>query len=206
MLALKWQHIDFNAGTMLVHSAKTERHKDGGQRLVPLFAELRPLLLQAFTEALEGAEYVIGKSRDGGVNRRTQAERIIERAGVPIWPKLFVNLRASRATELANQYPGDVCAAWLGHTEAIADEFYRQVTGEDFQRAVGEGGAEAARNPANQADKLAHTSAQPTGLGNEETPVLPGFIVAYDTLAGAAIPPRGVEPRRMQPVFPIDFN
>ena len=47
-----------------------------------------------------------------------------------------LRLRASRATELADFFPSHVCAAWLGHTEKIADAFYRQVTDEHFTRAV----------------------------------------------------------------------
>jgi hypothetical protein len=43
-----------------------------------------------------------------------------------------------------------VRAAWLGHTEAVADEFYRTVTDEHFARAIA-GPAEAAQNAAQQA-------------------------------------------------------
>jgi hypothetical protein len=42
-----------------------------------------------------------------------------------------------------------VCAAWLGHTERIADAFYRQVTDEHFTRATA-ASEEAAQNPAQQ--------------------------------------------------------
>jgi len=45
-------------------------------------------------------------------------------------------LRASRATELADAFPSHVASAWLGHTEAIADAHYRQVTEEHFVKAV----------------------------------------------------------------------
>lgn len=55
-------------------------------------------------------------------------ERIIERAGVVPWPKVFHNLRASRQTELAERYPIHVVCAWLGNSEPIAKEHYLQVT------------------------------------------------------------------------------
>lgn len=64
-------------------------------------------------------------------------QRIIRRAGVEVWPKLWQNLRASRATELADAFPSHVCASWLGHTEAIADAHYRQTTDAHFARASG---------------------------------------------------------------------
>lgn len=51
--------------------------------------------------------------------------------------KPFQNMRATRATELADQFPSHICAKWLGHTERIADEFYRSVTDEHYSRATG---------------------------------------------------------------------
>ena len=194
VLSLRWQHVNFEAGTVLVHSPKTEHHEGGGQRLVPLFAELRPLLLVAFSEAVAGTVYVIGRSRDGGVNLRTQAQRIIERAGVTPWPKLFVNLRASRATELASEYPGHVCAEWLGHTEAIADEFYRQVTNEHFKQATGERAEKAAREAAQSGAESTCTEPQLAGSENGKSPVLPGLSARYGSMPNIYLPPRGVEP------------
>src|SRR6185369_10764718 len=69
-------------------------------------------------------------------NLRTQLNRIIKAAGLTPWAKLFQNLRASRATELAAEHPGHVAAAWLGHSNTVADKHYRQVTDADFERAA----------------------------------------------------------------------
>ena len=46
------------------------------------------------------------------------------------------NLRASRATELADLSRPHVCAAWLGHTDAIAEAHYRMVRDEHFDKVV----------------------------------------------------------------------
>jgi len=48
-------------------------------------------------------------------NLMRRLNRIIENAGVPIWEKLFQNLRASRSTELANAYPATQIKSWMGH-------------------------------------------------------------------------------------------
>ena len=64
------------------------------------------------------------------------------------WPKPWQNMRASRATDLADQFPSHVCAAWLGHTEAVANEFYRQVTDEHFVKAQQSAAQKAAQYPA----------------------------------------------------------
>ena len=52
------------------------------------------------------------------------------------WPRLFHNLRASRETELAENSPVHVVAAWLGNTPRIAMRHYLQVRESDFLKAV----------------------------------------------------------------------
>ena len=52
------------------------------------------------------------------------------------WPKLFHNLRATRETELADEYPIKTVCEWIGNSPAIAAEHYLQVTEEHFQRAA----------------------------------------------------------------------
>ena len=106
---------------------------------MPLFPELRPYLEKANEEFLEdfdpkakrfSEQPVITRYRSSNSNLRTQLNRIIKAAG------LFQNLRASRATELAAEHPGHVAAAWLGHSNTVADKHYRQVTDADFERAA----------------------------------------------------------------------
>ena len=72
----------------------------------------------------------------GHKNLRAWLERAILKAGMKPWPKLWQNIRATRATELADKYPSHVAAAWLGHTEQIANGHYRQVTAEHYGRAT----------------------------------------------------------------------
>jgi len=90
-----------------VHSPKTE-HLGKGTRTVPIFPELHPLLLEAFEQAEAGAEQVISRYRPDTKNIRTQFRKIILRAGRVPWPKLFQNLRSTRETELAEEYPVQV--------------------------------------------------------------------------------------------------
>src|SRR5262249_45065918 len=84
----------------------------------------------------EGAIYVISRYRDTNQNLRTRFAKIIRRAGLTPWPKLFHNLRASRQTELVERYPIHVVCAWLGNTAAVAAEHYLQVTEDHFQSAA----------------------------------------------------------------------
>ena len=89
-------------------------------------------------QADEGTEYVITRYRDANANLRTQLQRIIRKAGLTPWPRLFHNLRATRQTELAECFPAHVVCAWIGNTERVAQNHYLQVTDAHFVKAVSE--------------------------------------------------------------------
>ncbi len=151
LCSMRWRDIDWSGNRMTVHSPKTEHHADKDKRVVPIFPELRPYLDEVFAAASKGFEQTVnadewilpgfrGKAaNDGnwrGVNLRTQFEKIIKRAGLTPWPRLWHNLRASRQTELEDRFPSHVVCAWLGNSEAIARKHYLQVREVDFQKAA----------------------------------------------------------------------
>jgi len=133
---LKWSDIDWDKGTVLIHSPKTEHHEGGESRVCPLFEEVGPLLLEAFHEAPSGSVYVIADPDKRSLkpkNLRTHFERIIKRAGIAIFPKPFQNLRSSRETELAAIKPIQDVAKWMGNTPAVAMNHYLQAKQDTFQ-------------------------------------------------------------------------
>jgi integrase len=138
-LKLCWGDIDLAGGRMTVHSPKTEHHRGKEKRVVPIFPELREYLEDvqelAGDLANNSTEPVISRYREGA-NLRTQLERIIRRAGLKPWPKLFQNLRASRQTELAKEHPIHVACAWIGNSPRVAGNHYLQVTDTDFEVAL----------------------------------------------------------------------
>ena len=136
VVALRWGDIDWANETFTVTSTKTEQHEGKGSRVVPIFPELLPLLEEAFDMAKEGTEYVIQRYRNPAQNLRTQLKKIIRRASVEPWPKLWQNLRSSRETELVERFPIQVVTAWLGNTTAVAMKHYLQVTDTHRQRAT----------------------------------------------------------------------
>lgn len=103
---------------------------------VPLFPELREPLLEVFGEAEPGTEHVITRYRDTRQNLRTQLCRIIRKAGLKVWQKLWHNCRSARQTELAERYPIHVVCAWLGNSRAVAQSHYLQVTDAHLERAA----------------------------------------------------------------------
>ncbi len=195
-LALTWDDIDWAGNRFTVHSPKTERHEGGESRIVPMFPELRPHLEHAWEQAQEGAEHVITHYRDASQNLRTQFQRIIKRAGLTPWPKLFQNLRASRATELAAAHPAHVAAAWLGHSALVAQKHYWQVTDADFEKATPEKPSEnsASQKAAQQAHVTGRTPSQASTPAHEKTPVLQGLATHCDILHMDLVPPEGLEP------------
>ncbi len=157
-LRLKWQDVDFEHSHFIVHASKTEHHEDGGIRTVPMFPELRPLFQYAFDMAKEGDVFCITRYRDKSVNLRTQLSKIIRRAGLEPWPKLFQNLRSTRETELFKMTNGNVKAVctWIGNSPKVALEHYAQVTEADLQEAAK---MSLLNDAENQAQKTAHNAA-----------------------------------------------
>jgi hypothetical protein len=121
---------------MVVHSPKTEHHQGKDRRLVPLYPELLPYLQESFELAAAGTEFVITRYRKQNSNLRTSLERIICKAQLKPWPKLFQNLRSSRETELTQKFPLHVVCAWMGNSQLVAAKHYLQVTDEHFRAAT----------------------------------------------------------------------
>ena len=69
-------------------------------------------------------------------NLRTELLRLLKKARIEPWPRLFHNLRATRETELVAHFPIHVVAHWLGNTPDIAMRHYLLVTEGDFAKAA----------------------------------------------------------------------
>lgn len=125
VLRLRWEDIDFARKRFLVHSSKTEHHEGHAHRQLPLFPEIADALKQV---PQGNHPHVITRYRLPNSNLRTQLKRIIQRADMEPWPKLFQNLRSSCETELAERFPLHVVTAWLGNSIDVAQKHYLQVT------------------------------------------------------------------------------
>jgi integrase len=148
VLSLRWEDVDWERQRIMVQSPKTEHHPGKECREIPLFLELRPYLEKARAAAGKDTVYVvdenlrkraIGKNGWRNANLRTQFKRLIERAGLKPWPRLFHNLRASRETELAKSYPLKAVTEWFGNTMTVAVKHYLQATDSDFEKAASQG-------------------------------------------------------------------
>ena len=163
---LQWGDVDFEHGRLTVRSPKTEHHGGGhAVRLVPIVPRLREILADAFDAAKEGERLVVPMAARPGANLRTTAEKVIERAAVETWPRLFQNLRASCETDWVQKYPAHVCAKWLGHSPTIAATHYLQVRDAHFRDAIESSGQSGAKSGAESGARAAHFGAQQPSAG-----------------------------------------
>ncbi|RCS43974.1 hypothetical protein DTL42_18490 [Bremerella cremea] len=132
-------------------TAYAEHHAGKAYRIIPIFPELEPYQQDGCELLDDGQKHLINRYRDSNANLRTQFLRILRKASVQPWEKLFQNMRASRATELADEYPEHVATAWIGHSVKVARNHYWQVTDDHFAKALkrtDEPAKKAAQNPA----------------------------------------------------------
>ncbi len=194
--ALRWGDINWERGTIRVTCPKLAHNENFASRIIPLFPELREPLLSLFAEAEAGSEYVIARHRLGSANLRTQFERIIARAGLKPWPRLFHNLRASRESELMREYDLATVCGWLGNSPEVAARHYATSIdlNADFQRAVGLVSGEAqqkAQQSASVGDGHDMTSAPPEP---NETPLNRGADTNRRARASAVTTPEWARP------------
>ena len=193
-LLLKWTDIDWHRGRIRVTSPRTEHHDGKSERIIPLFPELRPILEAAWDEAPEGTEFVITRCRDTNQNLRTQLQRIIAKAGLKGWPKLFHNLRATRETELAGQHPVHVVCDWdwqfaVDRCETRSVRLGRRL----HQGHRGDRQADA-HSDAATVRKAWKRPARDVGQ-KRSNPCFAGVFESLQLIAEKGLPPLGLEPR-----------
>ena len=135
-IALRLDAVDWDAKRIRIDSPKTEHHDGKAFRIIPLFPELQPHLEEVWHQAGPGEEYFITRYRDPTQNLRTQLSKIIKRAGLKRWPKLWQNLRASRQTELEEYFPSHGVCQWIGNSLQVARKHYLQVTDSHDEKAA----------------------------------------------------------------------
>ncbi len=84
-----------------------------------------------------------------------------------MWPKLWQNLRSTRETELAEQFPMHVVCAWIGNSQLVAAKHDLQVTDDHFVEAAE---AKSQLQPA----KSGCNASQDDQPGNEKTHAFAG--------------------------------
>jgi len=134
LAGLRWSEVNWDKRRFIVHSPKTERHKGGAYRTVPLFPEVEKAMSELWDTLPAGTEDRIFPDITWKKSLGSFIAKTAKRAGIVLWEKPFQNMRSSRATELVAIYPAHVVNAIMGHTEAVAMAHYRQVLDSDFEK------------------------------------------------------------------------
>lgn len=147
---LTWGDVNFDAnngtGSIVIHAPKTEHHgAEHSSRVIPIYGEVRPYLQQQLDDLLEAfdpkaeslsKQHILRRYR-GRNNIRTQLSKIIRRAGLIPWPKLYQNCRVTRKNELRDLgFDPETICAWLGHDARTAFTFYHEPTASEFEKAA----------------------------------------------------------------------
>jgi integrase len=136
---LKWTDINWERKAVTVRSPKTEANPAHAVRVVPVCEELQPILMRLFERAKEGAVEMVPQAHVSHAALYRGMDRIIRRAALTPWPKVFNNLRASCATDWASEIPLADSSRWLGHSPAIAAKHYLQPNDRHFKAVTGSG-------------------------------------------------------------------
>ncbi len=212
VLALKWEDIDWQGKRFTVTSSKTEHHEGGASRVVPLFPELAEILNEGyeleFQRLNDGSPEaagvvsgsVITRYRDSTQNLRTTFLKILKRAGLKPWPKLFQNIRSTRETELAEQFPLQAVTAWMGNSRLVAARHYLQLRDEHFDKA-----SAMTTHPTTESDSVAPPVAPQVPVATEtdkplkaknpvKTSVLRGSATSFESVREQRMGAEGLEP------------
>lgn len=123
---LRENSFDLENRVVIIYSPKTER---SGKcfRKAPIVDELLDELKKGFSfPFFEGI---------GEQNAYCLFAEKLENRGIPRWPRLIQNLRASFENDLvAKGIPAHVVADWMGHTVSVQEKHYLQVSKEYFER------------------------------------------------------------------------
>lgn len=138
-LQLRVADVDWTAGTFVVHSPKTERYQGKALRYVPIFERLRPYLEELYNDAVAAGRSLLlpDHAPNPNANWRTTLLKIVAKAGLTHWPKTFIALRSSCATDLAGEFGEHVAARWLGHDVTTARKHYHQTPAHLIEQATG---------------------------------------------------------------------
>lgn len=120
---LRWSDVEWDARRLRIRSPKTEHHKGHEERYCPLLPQVVNALVDLRAFASPGIDLIFA-DRKATANLRTRMTKIVNAAGLKVWPKLFHNLRATLQTELSQIHPLYVVCRWLGNSPRVADKHY----------------------------------------------------------------------------------
>ena len=139
LMGFTWSCVNWDRSSLTFDCPKTEGYGGLEIRTCPIFPKLRPFLADAWDAAEEGATHCLPEIVNANNPHRYITKRVkaaMKRAGVE-YQKPFNNLRATRATEIDDQFGSKAESDWIGHGADVALKHYLMNTDEKWARAIG---------------------------------------------------------------------
>ena len=192
--ALTWGDVDLLERRLVVKSPKTRHHEGHALRVVPI-VPLLAALLEDLYQLAEPGDVELFPRLEGSANLRTTMSKIVGRAGLSTWPRLFQNMRASCATDWVAEFPNKDVASWLGHSPLVAAVHYLRPRDEHFKRATGMDSAhESAQNTTRQGAADIGTKRKPKAQDVEDAGFMPVVAGACRNTPNGGMGEEGFEP------------
>jgi hypothetical protein len=122
--------------TFTVYSQKTKRYEGKDKRIVPIFSKLFDSLKECYESRYPNDDRVFTDVdfQKSGLARKFK--EFVKQSGIKAWNKPLQRLRASRETELMEEYSVSVACKWIGNSPKIAMENYHKMRDIHFKNAT----------------------------------------------------------------------
>jgi integrase len=124
--------LNFSDVDRVTRRVKIRDRKRRRDREVPLFPELVNLLTGSAQDGL----VLPALASVPASTLSSRFESLIAAAGLKPWPRLWHSLRASRETELVQQFGLKAASTWIGNSEAVALKSYLLITDDLWSKAT----------------------------------------------------------------------
>ena len=141
LIQIRWSDVDRETEKIRVTAPKQRSNPHRIERWIPLWPEIRRYLDIAFDEAPPREEFIIVSHRSKHTSAHAglflaacfRANVTKSRRDRP-WPKLWTNMRSTRATELRKEYAPDVVDYWMNHSAKVSKDHYQQWDNFDWRQ------------------------------------------------------------------------
>lgn len=134
---LAWADVDWETNYLKVRSPKTEHHEGGDLRYVPIAPKVLVQLQEQWDGAGEGATLLMPRlSSLSASASRSRLESLCRHVGVPLWKRVWNNLRASCENDWIREEGKTIfdVAPWMGHGPDVALKHYNRVAKDHANR------------------------------------------------------------------------
>lgn len=123
---LPWSAVDWDLNIFNVEAPKT-RSRGKPRRDIPIFRGLAPYFREAFDAAPERSDLMFPNFQGSSTAITNRLERLCRKCRIAMWPKPWMNMRASAERDMLKGLPLDEAAAFLGHSPETALRHYSRV-------------------------------------------------------------------------------